>query len=159
MIHKATFAAGCFWGVEAAFGRIRGVRSTTVGYSSGHTKNPTYEEVCTNTTGHAESVLVEYDSSIVSYEQLLEVFWNIHDPTTKDRQGPDLGSQYRSAIFYHSAAQRDAAIASRDRLQSSGELGRKQIATEILPATEFFPAEEYHQKYYQKHGLVGCRVR
>ncbi|MGQ9588221.1 MAG: peptide-methionine (S)-S-oxide reductase MsrA [Thermoplasmata archaeon] len=158
MIHKAIFAAGCFWGVEAAFAEIRGVKSTTVGYTGGSTRNPTYEQVCTNTTGHAESVLVVYDPTIVSYEQLLEIFWNIHDPTTKDRQGPDLGHQYRSAIFYHSNAQRDAAIASRDRLQASGELGKRQIVTEILPAMEFYPAEERHQKYYRKHGFVSCRA-
>ena len=158
MTEKATFAAGCFWGVEAAFRKVDGVTKTTVGYTGGKKTNPTYEEVCTDRTGHAEAVLVEYDPLKISYEKLLDVFWNKHDPTTPNRQGPDVGSQYRSSIFYHTSEQRDAALSSKKRLEESGKHGRKRIVTEIVPATEFYPAEEYHQMYYEKHDLTTCRI-
>jgi peptide-methionine (S)-S-oxide reductase len=158
MTEKATFAAGCFWGVEAAFRKVDGVTKTTVGYTGGKKTNPTYEEVCTDRTGHAEAVLVEYDPLKISYEKLLDVFWNKHDPTTPNRQGPDVGSQYRSSIFYHTSEQRDAALSSKKRLEESGRHGRKRIVTEIAPATEFYPAEEYHQMYYEKHDLTTCRI-
>lgn len=158
MTEKATFAAGCFWGVEAAFRKIDGVTKTTVGYTGGKKTNPTYEEVCTDRTGHAEAVSVEYDPLKVSYEKLLGVFWNKHDPTTPNRQGPDVGSQYRSAIFYHTPEQRDAALSSKKRLEESGKHGRRRIVTEIVPATEFYPAEEYHQRYHEKHNMTTCRI-
>lgn len=147
---KATFAAGCFWGVEAAFRKVPGVASTRVGYTSGHTENPTYKEVCTDKTGHAEAVEVTYDPARVSYEQLLEVFWRIHDPTTLNRQGPDVGSQYRSAIFCHNKEQEALAKASKQELAKSGRFNRA-IMTEIVPASRFYRAEEYHQRYLQKH--------
>jgi peptide-methionine (S)-S-oxide reductase len=155
---KATFAAGCFWGVEAAFRKVKGVLDVTVGYTGGKTEDPTYEQVCTNTTGHAESVLIEYDAGLVTYDQLLDVFWSIHDPTTKDRQGPDVGSQYRSVIFYHNADQKNRAEASISSLEKSGAY-RRPIVTEIVPAARFYRAEEHHQRYYEKHGLVSCRTR
>ncbi len=158
MIERATFAAGCFWGVEEAFRKVNGVRSTTVGYTGGTTKNPTYEEVCTDKTGHAEAVQVEYDPSVVSYEDLLRVFWESHDPTTPNRQGPDFGSQYRSAIFYHDEKQRTAAVAFRDDLQSSNRFNKKRIVTQIETAKEFYRAEDYHQQYLQKRGLAHCRL-
>ena len=158
MTEKAVFAAGCFWGVEASFMRVRGVVSTKVGYAGGRTRDPTYEQVCTDTTGHAEAVEVEYDPAVVSYDQLLDVFWGIHDPTTLNRQGPDRGSQYRSAIFYGSEAQKAAAEASRDRLQASGRLGNARVVTEVVPAGGFYPAEEYHQRYFEKRGRGGCRL-
>ncbi len=148
---KAVFAAGCFWGVQAAFDRVSGVVRTTVGYTGGHTPNPTYRDVCTDTTGHAEAVLVEFDPAKVSYRQLVEYFFRIHDPTTLNRQGPDTGSQYRSAIFYFSPEQQAIATAVRDSLAKSGQF-RRPIVTEIVPASDFWPAEEYHQKYHQKHG-------
>lgn len=148
---KATFAAGCFWGVEAAFAEVAGVISTRVGYTGGTVDNPTYEEVCTGRTGHAEAVEVTYDPALVSFDQLLIRFWSLHDPTTKDRQGPDIGSQYRSAIFIHSKEQEQKANASRERMDRSGRFGRP-IVTEILPASHFWPAEEYHQQYFRKHG-------
>jgi len=153
---KAVFAAGCFWGVEAALRRVHGVVSTIVGYTGGTTPAPTYRDVCTDTTGHAEAVLVEYDPSKVSYRELLDVFWDIHDPTTPNGQGPDQGSQYRSVIFYTSPAQRSAAIASRDRLDASGRFGGRRVVTEIVPLADFYPAEDYHQKYYEKRGLISC---
>lgn len=155
---KATFAAGCFWGVEETFRKVKGVISTTVGYTGGSTKDPTYEDVCTDRTGHAEAILVEYDPQVVTYEDLLRVFWESHDPTTPNRQGPDFGSQYRSAIFYHNDQQKTSATASRDRLQSTGRFAKKRIVTEIVAAKEFYPAEDYHQQYLQKRGLVHCRV-
>jgi peptide-methionine (S)-S-oxide reductase len=155
---KATFAAGCFWGIEETFRKIKGVISTTVGYTGGSTKNPTYEDVCTDRTGHAEAVQVEYDPLVVSYEDLLTVFWESHDPTTPNRQGPDFGSQYRSAVFYHNDQQRASAAASRDALQSTGRFAKKRIVTEIVAAKEFYSAEDYHQQYLQKRGLVHCRV-
>lgn len=154
---KAMFGAGCFWGVEATFREVPGVVNTTVGYAGGHTKNPTYEEVCTDRTGHAEVVLVEYDPEKVSYEQLLEVFWNCHDPTQLNRQGPDVGTQYRSVIFAFTPEQREAAEASRERLERSGRYSRP-IVTQILPAPEFYPAEEYHQRYLEKRGLRSCHL-
>jgi len=158
MTERATFAAGCFWGVEEAFRKVNGVRSTTVGYTGGTARNPTYEEVCTDKTGHAEAVQMEYDPSVVSYEELLKVFWESHDPTTPNRQGPDFGSQYRSAIFYHDEKQKTAAMASRDKLQSSDRFNRKHIVTEIATAKEFYRAEDYHQQYLQKRGLAHCRL-
>lgn len=157
-MEKATFAAGCFWGVEAAFRQVKGVLSTAVGYTGGTTENPTYRDVCTDKTGHAEAVLVEFDPSVVSYNELLDVFWNIHDPTTLNRQGPDFGSQYRSAIFYHNEEQKVAAIASKERLEKSGKY-RNSIVTEITPASEFYMAEEYHQQYLEKRGLASCGIK
>jgi peptide-methionine (S)-S-oxide reductase len=145
----ATFAAGCFWGVEYVFERVPGVTGTQVGYAGGHTENPTYQEVCGHGTGHAEVLRVEFDPAVVSYDQLLEVFWAMHDPTQVDRQGPDVGDQYRSAIFTHSPEQQAAAEASRERAQP--RYGRP-IATEIEPAGPFYPAEDYHQRYYDKNG-------
>ncbi len=155
---KATFAAGCFWGVEAVFRQLEGVRATRVGYTGGTTKNPTYEDVCTDRTGHAEAVEVEYDPSRVSYEQLLNVFWENHDPTTLNRQGPDVGTQYRSAIFFHTLEQEAAAKASKEKLEKTGKY-RKPIVTEITAAAEFYPAEEYHQQYLEKRGLAHCKIK
>ncbi|KYC53357.1 MAG: methionine sulfoxide reductase A [Candidatus Methanofastidiosum methylothiophilum] len=157
-IEKATFAAGCFWGVESAFCQIEGVISTTVGYSGGHTKNPTYEDVCTDKTGHAEAVFIEFDPQIVSYEKLLEIFWSIHDPTTLNRQGLDIGSQYRSIVFYHDEGQKIKATELKDKFEKSGKFSQK-IVTEIIPATTFYRAEEYHQKYLQKRGIVRCKSK
>jgi peptide-methionine (S)-S-oxide reductase len=154
---KATFAAGCFWGVESNFRRLPGVISATSGYIGGHTPDPTYQDVCTDRTGHAEAVEVEFDPAKISYDQLLDAFWSLHDPTTPNRQGPDVGTQYRSAIFYHDAEQEKAAIASRERAQKSGRF-RRPIVTEIVQAPKFYPAEEYHQRYYEKHNLHGCGI-
>jgi len=154
---KATFGAGCFWGVEAAFRQLAGVKQTAVGYSGGQTKNPTYEQVCTDRTGHAEVVEVEYDPEQVSYDRLLEVFWANHDPTQLNRQGPDHGSQYRSAIFYHTPEQQAAAEASKKALIDSGKL-RRPIVTLIEPAREFYRAEEYHQQYLEKRGQSSCHI-
>ena len=151
-MEKATFGAGCFWGIEAAIRKIEGVASTTVGYAGGSFKDPTYEDVCSGKTGHAEVVQVEYDPSKVSYEELLRVFWNIHDPTTLNRQGPDIGTQYRSAVFFHNPEQEAAATASKQKLQSSGRY-QKSIVTEITPASEFYRAEDYHQQYFEKCGI------
>ena len=142
---KATFAAGCFWGVEAAFSQVEGVISITVGYTGGTTENPAYSQVCSGATGHAEAVEVIYDPSKISYEQLLEVFWNIHDPSTYNRQGPDVGAQYRSAIFYHTPEQLAEAKNSIEKLERSGRF-EGSIVTEIKPASKFYPAEEYHQQ-------------
>ncbi len=147
---KATFGAGCFWHVEDLFGNIKGVKSTKVGYTGGNLTNPTYEEVCTDRTGHAEAVEVEYDPNEISYEELLDVFWNSHDPTTLNRQGPDIGIQYRSSIFFHNESQKQDAQKSKERLNSSGKFSKK-IVTEIVPSPEFYKAEEYHQKYFKKH--------
>ena len=155
---KATFAAGCFWGVEAAFRQVEGVRSTAVGYTGGTLKDPTYRDVCTDKTGHAEAVEVTYDSSKVSYDDLLRVFWQNHDPTTLNRQGPDVGTQYRSAIFFHDAEQEAAAKASKEALQKSGTY-KKPIVTEIVPASEFWQAEDYHQQYLEKRGLAHCTIK
>jgi peptide-methionine (S)-S-oxide reductase len=151
MQRKATFGAGCFWGVEAAFRRVDGVIETRVGYMGGTTEEPTYPDVCTGRTGHAEVVEVVYDPERVSYDHLLEVFWQIHNPTTRDRQGPDVGSQYRSVIFTHSPEQEQAARASKERLERSGRL-RRPVVTEIRPAGTFWPAEEYHQRFFEKQG-------
>ncbi|MGQ0638072.1 MAG: peptide-methionine (S)-S-oxide reductase MsrA [Nitrososphaerota archaeon] len=149
---KATFAAGCFWCVEPTFSKIKGVTSTMVGFTGGRLENPTYEDVCTGQTGHAEALQVEYDPSLVSYDELLEAFWSCHDPTALNRQGPDVGEQYRSAIFFHNAEQEAAARASKERLQNSG-MYEKSIVTQIVPASQFYKAEEYHQQYYAKCGL------
>jgi peptide-methionine (S)-S-oxide reductase len=157
-MEKATFAAGCFWGVEASFRKVEGIVSTRVGYTGGITENPTYEDVCSHRTGHAEAVEVTYDPDKLTYDQLLDVFWRTHDPTQKHRQGPDVGSQYRSAIFYHSDAQKSAALASKERLTQSGK-HRKPVVTEIAPASTFWQAEEYHQQYMEKHGLgASCHI-
>ncbi len=157
-MEKATFGAGCFWGVEYEFSQVKGVASTVVGYMGGTKKNPTYQDVCTNTTGHAEVVELEYDPSVVTYEELLSLFWEIHDPTQRNRQGPDVGTQYRSAIFYHSEDQRKSAEESKDKVQRSGKY-KKGIATEIMPASTFYDAEEYHQKYYERHSMDSCIIR
>jgi peptide-methionine (S)-S-oxide reductase len=151
-IAQATFAAGCFWGVEAEFRKVPGVLNVVVGYEGGHTRNPTYRDVCSDRTGHAEVVAVTFDPSCVSFEQLLDTFWEIHDPTTPNRQGPDTGSQYRSAIFYHSHEQRAQAEASKARLEASARYDRA-VVTEIVPAQPFTRAEEYHQRYFEKHGV------
>ena len=155
---KATFAAGCFWGVEATFRQLPGVLSTRVGYTGGTTANPTYKDVCSDRTGHAEAVEVEYDPAKLGYEALLNAFWETHDPTQVNRQGPDYGSQYRSAIFFHSEEQRAAAAASKAALENSGRLS-KAIATQIVPAVEFFAAEDYHQQYLEKRGLATCHIK
>jgi peptide-methionine (S)-S-oxide reductase len=154
---KATFGAGCFWGVEAAFRKVEGVTGTAVGYMGGTLDNPSYQDVCTDRTGHAEVVEVDYDPERVSYDALLDVFWDVHDPTTLNRQGPDIGTQYRSVIFFHDKAQEQAAMASRDRLAASGRY-RRPIVTEIVPATTFWRAEEYHQRYLEKRGLASCSI-
>ncbi len=154
-MEKATFAAGCFWHVEETFRHLKGVLSTTVGYTGGTTINPTYEDVCTDTTGHAEVVEVTFDPNKISYKELLTVFWDVHDPTTKNRQGPDIGNQYRSAIFYHTEEQKKQAEQSKKNLEKTGKY-KKKIVTEITQATTFYPAEEYHQQYLQKHGLAAC---
>jgi len=153
MTDRATFGAGCFWGVEAAFRKIQGVVSTTVGYSGGSSKNPTYKDVCSGRTGHAEVVQVEYDPSKTSYEELLNVFWSVHDPTQLNRQGPDVGTQYRSVIFFYNAEQEAAAKAAKAHLERSGRY-RKPIVTEIIPASEFYMAEEYHQQYFEKNRMT-----
>jgi peptide-methionine (S)-S-oxide reductase len=156
-MEKATFAAGCFWQVEAAFRQVKGISSTRVGYTGGTLMNPTYEDVCTDRTGHAEAVEVAYDPARISYDDLLQVFWNSHDPTALNRQGPDFGTQYRSAIFFHSPEQEAAAKESLEKLRSSGKY-RSPIVTEITPAGEFYPAEEYHQRYLEKRGLATCAI-
>lgn len=150
----ATFAAGCFWGVEDSFMKAKGVKSTRVGYTGGKLTNPTYEDVCTNRTGHAEAIQIKYDPKEISYKELLEVFWSIHNPTTKNRQGPDIGTQYRSSIFYHTAEQEKIANEVKQELDNSKF--QNKIVTEIVPASTFYPAEEYHQKYYQKIGGGSC---
>ena len=148
---KATFAAGCFWHVEEIFRKTSGVKSTQVGYSDGVTKNPTYEDVCTDTTGHAEAVEVDYDPQEVSYEELLKIFWNNHNPTTLNRQGPDVGKQYRSAVFFHTPEQKKAAIEMKEKLNPvAREKFQSDIVTEIKPASDFYRAEEYHQQYFSK---------
>ena len=155
-MEKATFAAGCFWGVEAAFRQVKGVVSTSVGFTGGSFKNPTYKDVCSGKTGQAEAVEVEYDPSKVSYDELLTVFWENHDPTTLNRQGPDIGTQYRSAIFFHTPEQKAGAIASKQRLLGSGRY-KHPIVTEITPASQFYRAEDYHQQYMEKRGLAHTR--
>ncbi|MBV9008566.1 MAG: peptide-methionine (S)-S-oxide reductase MsrA [Verrucomicrobia bacterium] len=154
---KATFGAGCFWGVEETFRKLDGVMSTAVGYAGGTTENPTYEDVCTDHTGHAEVVQVEFDPAQISYRQLLDVFWANHDPTTRNRQGPDVGTQYRSVIFYHSPQQKTEAEDSRNALEKSGKF-KRPIVTQIEPAGKFYPAEDYHQRYLQKRGMSHCAV-
>jgi peptide-methionine (S)-S-oxide reductase len=156
-IETATFGAGCFWGVEAAFRQIKGVKATAAGFMGGHTERPSYEDVCYRDTGHAEVVSVEFDPERVSYETLLNVFWENHDPTTLNRQGPDIGEQYRSAIYYHSPEQQAAAEASKQRLTDEGRF-RRPIVTEITPAATFWKAEEYHQQYLEKRGLSTCHI-
>ncbi|MBN1212580.1 MAG: peptide-methionine (S)-S-oxide reductase MsrA [candidate division Zixibacteria bacterium] len=152
---KATFAAGCFWGVEATFQKVEGVLSTRVGYTGGTLAVPTYEDVCSGRTGHAEAIEITYDSSMVSYEELLDIFWKMHDPTTPNRQGPDIGSQYRSAVFYHDEQQKLAAEQSKEKLDKSGEY-KRPVVTEITEAGPFYPAEDYHQKYLEKRGRSSC---
>ena len=154
-LQTATFGAGCFWGVEEEFRQVKGVKSTTVGYSGGSFKNPTYENVCSGKTGHAEAVQVTYDPNEVSYEQLLNVFWNNHDPTTLNRQGPDVGEQYRSVIFFHNKEQEKTAKESKVNLEKSGKF-KNRIVTQIVPASEFYKAEEYHQQYLSKRGAKVC---
>lgn len=154
-MYKATFGAGCFWHVEESFRKVKGVISTTVGYMGGTLKNPTYKDVCSDKTGHAEVVQIEYEPSKVPYEELLDIFWSIHEPTTLNRQGPDVGTQYKSVIFYHNEEQKNAAIKSKEELQKSRKYKNK-IVTEIKPASEFYRAEEYHQMYLEKRGLKVC---
>ena len=156
-MEKATFGAGCFWGVEEAFKKIPGVKSTAVGYEGGALDNPTYQDVCTGETGHAEVIEIEFDPKVVSYETLLNAFWELHDPTTLNRQGPDHGTQYRSAVFFHSPAQQAAAQALKESLNAAGKF-RRPIVTEITPASTFHRAEEYHQRYLEKRGLGSCHV-
>lgn len=154
---KATFAAGCFWGVEDAFRQLKGVTSTTVGYTGGTKVNPSYKEVCTGTTGHAEAVEVEFDPAEVSYLELLATFWKSHDPTTLNRQGPDVGTQYRSAIFFHDPEQEKEARDSKTVLEQQGVF-RRPIVTQILPAAPFYRAEDYHQQYFEKQGIRSCHI-
>lgn len=156
-MEKATFAAGCFWGVEETFRQLSGVVDTAVGFMGGATANPSYREVCGGRTGHAEVVHLEYDPSRISYDALLDAFWSCHDPTTLNRQGPDVGDQYRSAIFYHTPAQEAAAHASKERVEAAGRF-RRPIVTAIEPASTFWRAEEYHQRYLEKRGAAACRV-
>jgi len=156
-IETATFGAGCFWGVEAAFRQVKGVKATAVGFIGGAGDNPSYEDVCYRDTGHAEAVQVEFDPAQISYEDLLDVFWDNHDPTQLNRQGPDVGDQYRSAIFYHSSAQHAAATASKERRDKSGAY-RRPIVTVITPASTFWKADEYHQQYLEKRGLSTCHI-
>jgi peptide-methionine (S)-S-oxide reductase len=151
----AIFAAGCFWGVEADFRDIPGVLDAEVGYTGGHTENPSYRDVCTDTTGHAEAVRVTFDADAVSYETLLDAFWSLHDPTQMNRQGPDVGTQYRSAVFYTNEAQRAAAEAGKNRAQTRFA---RPVVTQVLPEQPFFRAEDYHQRYLEKQGLRHCRI-
>lgn len=156
-METATFGAGCFWGVEDAFRRLKGVKDTAVGYTGGTLKNPTYQDVCSDETGHAEVVQVTYDPAEVSYDQLLDVFWSVHNPTTLNRQGPDVGTQYRSAIFFHSPEQQAAARVSKEKVEKSGRFNRP-IVTQIVPAAVFYRAEEYHQRYLEKRGVSSCHI-
>lgn len=157
MTELATFGAGCFWGVEVTFRNVDGVKDALVGYLGGTLANPTYKDVCTGRTGHAEVVQVEYDPAALTYDKLLDVFWQNHDPTTLNRQGPDVGTQYRSAIFYHTPEQKRIAEESKARLEASGRF-RKPIVTEIKPASTFYLAEDYHQRYLEKRGLASCHI-
>jgi peptide-methionine (S)-S-oxide reductase len=157
MSEIATFAAGCFWGVEVAFSKIPGVLETAVGYSNGHTENPTYKEVCTDETGHAEVVQVTFDPAKLTFQSLLDAFFALHDPTQVNRQGPDFGKQYRTAVFYHSPEQEAAAKATIASLNASGKF-KRPIATEVTPAGKFYRAEEYHQKYLEKRGVTSCHI-
>jgi peptide-methionine (S)-S-oxide reductase len=156
-MQKATFGAGCFWGVEETFRKLKGVLSTAVGYAGGTKENPTYKDVCTDETGHAEVVQVEFDPSQVTYDELLDVFWSNHNPTTLNRQGPDVGTQYRSVIFYHSPGQREEAMASKEKAEKSGRF-KRPVVTQIEPAPTFWRAEEYHQRYLEKRGQSHCAV-
>jgi len=156
-MQKATFAMGCFWGVQAFFKIVPGVMKTTVGYTGGHVPNPTYEKVCSGSSGHTEAVEMEFDPTIISYEKLLDLFWEHHDPTTPNQSGPDHGEQYRSAIFYHSDEQKKQAEESKDRLEKNHSFNNP-IVTEIVPAPEFYPAEEYHQNYAEKNPSVVCHI-
>ncbi len=156
-MQKAIFGAGCFWGVEAAFREIPGVKATSVGYSGGTTEQPTYKEVCTGRTGHAEVCEVDFDPAQVSYEQLLNAFWNMHDPTTSNRQGPDIGTQYRSAIYFTTAEQQQIATASKEAAEKNGKF-KRPIVTEITAAGAYWPAEEYHQRYFEKTGQASCHL-
>ncbi|ABF41014.1 peptide methionine sulfoxide reductase [Candidatus Koribacter versatilis Ellin345] len=156
-MEKATFAAGCFWGVEETFRTTPGVVATAVGYTGGHTENPTYHDVCTDTTGHAEAVEVTYDPAKVSYDDLLKIFWENHNPTQMNRQGPDVGAQYRSAIFFYSPEQEAKARASKEALEKSGRFS-KPIVTQVVPAEPFYRAEEYHQQYLLKRGRTHCHI-
>jgi len=157
MTQKATFAAGCFWGVEALFRQLDGVVDAACGYEGGHVDNPTYQQVCSGTTNHAEVVEVDYDPERITYEQLLDAFWNLHDPTTPNRQGPDVGTQYRSEIFFHTPEQEAAAQASKRAMDESGKFANP-IVTNITPASTFWRAEEYHQRYFEKTGQVNCHL-
>ena len=156
-MEKATFGAGCFWGVEAAFRKVKGVLTTRVGYLGGTLVNPTYQDVCSGNTGHAEVVEVTYDPEQVTYDELLAVFWDNHNPTTRNRQGPDVGTQYRSAIFFHTPEQQATALASKAKLEKSGRY-KNPIVTEITPATEFYMAEDYHQQYLERRGRSSCHI-
>ncbi len=157
-METATFAAGCFWGVESVFEQVDGVVATKVGYTGGFTEAPSYEDVCSHRTGHAEAVEVTFDPARVSYDKLLDIFWMNHDPTQVNRQGPDVGDSYRTVIFYHSPEQEAAAIASKQRLEGSGRY-KRPIATEIVPAGKFWDAEEYHQKYFSRRGMAStCNI-
>ncbi|WP_373083867.1 peptide-methionine (S)-S-oxide reductase MsrA [Sneathiella sp.] len=153
----AYFAAGCFWGVEAAFRQLKGVKATVAGYQGGSAQNPTYQDVCSGQTGHAEVVQVEFDPTVISYEDLLEAFWQSHDPTTLNRQGPDVGTQYRSAIFYRTEEQKTIAEKSKEAQGKRG-IFRRPVVTEISPALDFYPAEDYHQQYLEKRGLASCHI-
>ncbi len=156
-LQTATFGAGCFWGVEELFAHTKGVKDTAVGYMGGTTENPTYEDVCTNRTGHAEVVQMKYDPKEVSYEELLKIFWENHDPTTPNRQGPDVGTQYRPAIFTHTPEQEEIAKKSKEELEKSKRYDRP-VVTDIVPAKPFYRAEEYHQRYLEKRGLKTCHI-
>ena len=158
MTKKATFGAGCFWGVEAAFREVKGVVETAVGFMGGNVENPSYKDICRKDTGHAEVCQVEFDPKKVSYEKLLEVFWNVHDPTQMNRQGPDVGDQYRSVVFYHDEKQKDAAFKMKAILQKSEKYKDKKIVTEIEKSKTFYRAEEYHQRYLEKKGVKSCRI-
>jgi peptide-methionine (S)-S-oxide reductase len=155
LTEKATFVAGCFWGVEVAFRNVPGVTDTAVGYMGGTTASPTYEQVCTDRTGHAEVVQVEYDPDEVSYDELLDTFWEVHDPTQFNRQGPDVGSQYRSVVFFHTPEQQEQALGSKARIQAQNA---EPVVTEVVPASDFWRAEDYHQQYLVKRGLASCRI-
>ena len=155
MTEKATFGGGCFWGVEVEFRNVPGVKDAAVGYMGGTLDSPTYEQVCTDRTGHAEVVQVDYDPDEVSYDQLLDTFWRVHDPTQLNRQGPDVGSQYRSVVFFHTPEQQEQALASKARVQAGLD---RPVATEVVPASDFWPAEEYHQQYLVKRGLASCAI-
>ncbi|MDR3773449.1 MAG: peptide-methionine (S)-S-oxide reductase MsrA [Terracidiphilus sp.] len=157
-MEKATFGAGCFWGVEAAFAAIEGVTATAVGYEGGKLERPTYQDVCTDATGHAEVVELDFDPAVVSYDQILDAFFALHDPTTLNHQGPDWGTQYRSAIFFHSAEQQAQAAAKIEQLTAEGRFKPKRIVTRVEPAQTFWRAEEYHQRYLEKRGLGSCHI-